>query len=388
MKTSRFMRTLLLAHNRIGPACGPALRALLKNTKSLKVLSLSHNRLGELVRYPNKLQRDRVRSAASDIFVGLRQNKSLEGDVYRLICCFSLCLLTRSAPSHAALDVSYNSLGPLLADHVPMGVAKHPRMNALNLAGNGLGADKGAAMLFAMAGEPGGARLTEQRLRMLDELKHEDVATKILQQEEAREAFEEQEKRRKREERLKKVTPPFYPCLSFTLLLVLVAFTTISPLPLLCVCQVRGADGQVALVPMAGADEKNSLSALLARLAASEAAADGHGGGDNHSSAPSSARSKARCVFCRHATSLLLYSLLHCNFMAPQYQRRQEHDGQERDVRVRHDAHRAAPPPRVPPVGAGARGQPAGLAQRPRARALPHSQQVRPHALLTALPGH
>jgi len=83
MKTSRFMRTLLLAHNRIGPACGPALRALLKNTKSLKVLSLSHNRLGELVRYPNKLQRDRVRSAASDIFVGLRQNKSLEGDSRR-----------------------------------------------------------------------------------------------------------------------------------------------------------------------------------------------------------------------------------------------------------------------------------------------------------------
>ena len=195
-----------------------------------------------------------------------------------------------------------------MADHVPMGVAKHPRMNALNLAGNGLGADKGAAMLFAMAGEPGGARLTEQRLRMLDELKHEDVATKILQQEEAREAFEEQEKRRKREERLKKVNTS-RPCLFFTLLMLLVALTTLFSLPRLCVCvcQVRGADGQVALVPMAGADEKNSLSALLARLAASEA--DGHGGGDNHSSAPSSARSKARCVFCRHATSPLLYSL-------------------------------------------------------------------------------
>ena len=126
-----------------------------------------------------------------------------------------------------------------------MGVAKHPRMNALNLAGNGLGADKGAAMLFAMAGEPGGARLTEQRLRMLDELKHEDVATKILQQEEAREAFEEQEKRRKREERLKKVNTS-RPCLSFTLLLVLVAITTLSSLPRLCVCVcvcVSGAGG-------------------------------------------------------------------------------------------------------------------------------------------------
>ena len=113
-----------------------------------------------------------------------------------------------------------------------MGVAKHPRMNAINLAGNGLGADKGAAMLFAMAGEPGGARLTEQRLRMLDDLKHEDVATKILQQEEAREAFEEQEKRRKREERLKKVAPPSYPCLSSTLLLVLVALPRCRS----CVC--------------------------------------------------------------------------------------------------------------------------------------------------------
>ena len=32
------------------------MRLLLKNTKSLKVLNLAHNRLGELIRYPNKLQ--------------------------------------------------------------------------------------------------------------------------------------------------------------------------------------------------------------------------------------------------------------------------------------------------------------------------------------------
>ena len=31
---------------------------LSQNTKSLKTLSLAHNRLGELVRYPNKLQVD------------------------------------------------------------------------------------------------------------------------------------------------------------------------------------------------------------------------------------------------------------------------------------------------------------------------------------------
>ena len=89
-------------------------------------------------------------------------------------------------------------------------------------------------------------------------MKKEDVEAKVLAQEEAREAFEEQEKMMKREERRKKI---------------------------------RGPDGQIILLPLAGAEE--NPTSLLEILHQATAAADKKSAKKPDASEPTSARSKS-----------------------------------------------------------------------------------------------
>ena len=49
--------------------------------------------MGDLIRYTNEFTRERIPSAAKDIFLGVKKNKSLE-----------------------SLDLSYNHFGPLLGN--------------------------------------------------------------------------------------------------------------------------------------------------------------------------------------------------------------------------------------------------------------------------------
>eukprot|EP01041_Mallomonas_annulata_P000898 gene898-1738_t len=117
-------------HNRIGPAAAKDIGLMLKRTKTLKVFSISHNRLGELVRYPNHLTREHIRSATRDIFTGLRSNRTIQ-----------------------ILDISYNHLGPRCAEYVPLAVMRHLQLKSLNISGNDIGAVHGPRLLWRLAGK-------------------------------------------------------------------------------------------------------------------------------------------------------------------------------------------------------------------------------------------
>jgi hypothetical protein len=69
--------------------------------------------------------------------------------------------------------------------------------------GNAIGPEKGAALIFSIAGEQGGNKRTEQRLGFFAELKKDPEILKKAT-EEARMAFEAAETAYKREERKKK----------------------------------------------------------------------------------------------------------------------------------------------------------------------------------------
>lgn len=140
MKGHENIAVMLLHHNRIGPAAGRELGVLLKFNSSLRLLDLSHNRMGELVRFSTLLCRERVHTAARDIFQGLRGNLSVE-----------------------SLDLSYNNLGPKLAEVVPPAIMRHPTLTSLNLSGNHIGSEKGPGLIFALAGEPGGDKKIESK---------------------------------------------------------------------------------------------------------------------------------------------------------------------------------------------------------------------------------
>ena len=143
MKGHENIAVMLLHHNRIGPAAGRELGVLLKFNNSLRVLDLSHNRMGELIRFSTLLCRERIHSAARDIFQGLRGNKSLE-----------------------SLDLSYNNMGPKLAEVVPPCIMRHPSLKSLNLSGNHIGPEMGPGLIFALAGEAGGDKLIEKKEAM------------------------------------------------------------------------------------------------------------------------------------------------------------------------------------------------------------------------------
>ena len=78
LKGHENIKILYLGHNRIGPAAGRELGIWLKACNTIELLDLSHNRLGELIQYPTSICRERVQSAARDIFQGMRKNKSLQ----------------------------------------------------------------------------------------------------------------------------------------------------------------------------------------------------------------------------------------------------------------------------------------------------------------------
>jgi Ran GTPase-activating protein (RanGAP) involved in mRNA processing and transport len=129
------------AHDNImGPGSGRDIGLFLKATKCLKLLNLSNNRLGEIVRYPTMLSREKLNSAAHDICTGLRYNKSLE-----------------------ILDLSYNHLGTTLADLLPLAVIKQCKLNTLNIAGNDIGPVHGSNLMFHLSGLPYGARYAKER---------------------------------------------------------------------------------------------------------------------------------------------------------------------------------------------------------------------------------
>jgi Ran GTPase-activating protein (RanGAP) involved in mRNA processing and transport len=141
LKSHESIVTVKLEHNRIGPAAGKELGELMKQSRTLRILNLSHNRMGALVKYSQMFVRERIPSAAKALVAGLRLNKYLQ-----------------------IFDVSYNHLGPDLCSGLPGALARHPSLVSLNIAGNDIGPDKGAAMLFAMAGKPGGEKVMQERI--------------------------------------------------------------------------------------------------------------------------------------------------------------------------------------------------------------------------------
>ncbi len=171
MKGHQNIKVLNLGHNRIGPAAGRELGVLLKQCNSIEVLDLSYNRLGELIQYPTKICRQRVLSAARDIFQGLRKNRSIQ-----------------------ILDLSYNHLGPVLSDVVPLSVMKHPFLTMLNLSGNDMGERAGASLIFALGHQPGGDKEIEIREKYYEELKAKQLLGIDVVAEEAARVAEEQKK--------------------------------------------------------------------------------------------------------------------------------------------------------------------------------------------------
>jgi Ran GTPase-activating protein (RanGAP) involved in mRNA processing and transport len=131
-----------------GPSVGKNLGIWLKKTSSLRCLFMNHNRMGEIVRFPTLLSREKVLSAVHDIFAGVKSNKSLE-----------------------ILDLSYNHLGPDSGDVVPFAVNRHPRLHTLDFAGNDLGPEKGTKFIFLLAGFPGGAAFSVKKEAFLANVK-------------------------------------------------------------------------------------------------------------------------------------------------------------------------------------------------------------------------
>jgi Ran GTPase-activating protein (RanGAP) involved in mRNA processing and transport len=144
---------MILDHNRIGPSAGKFIGMYLKQCKTLKILNLARNRLGELDRYMTLFARERVSSAARDIFWGLKYNTNLQ-----------------------MLDLSYNHLGPSLAKVCPPAVCRHPNLVSFNISGNAIGDERGAAMLFALAGEAGGHVLCREQIEYYKEMKDKQEA--------------------------------------------------------------------------------------------------------------------------------------------------------------------------------------------------------------------
>lgn len=156
-----------IAHDNImGPGCGRDIGLFLKATKTLKLFNLSRNRLGEIVRFPTMLSREKLVSAAHDICTGLRYNKSLE-----------------------ILDISYNHLGTTLCDSLPFSVIRHPKLNSLNIAGNDLGPIHGSQLVFQLSGMPYGPKLAKEKeefikfiqSRQTERLKLEQALSKVLE---------------------------------------------------------------------------------------------------------------------------------------------------------------------------------------------------------------
>jgi Ran GTPase-activating protein (RanGAP) involved in mRNA processing and transport len=125
LKGHASISTMILDHNRIGPSAGKYIGMYLKQCKTLKILNLSHNRMGELDRYLTLYARERVSSAARDIFWGVKYNTNLH-----------------------MLDLSYNHLGPSLAKVCPPAVCRHPNLMSLNMSGNAIGDERGMIIII------------------------------------------------------------------------------------------------------------------------------------------------------------------------------------------------------------------------------------------------
>jgi Ran GTPase-activating protein (RanGAP) involved in mRNA processing and transport len=176
LKGHENIKILYLGHNRIGPAAGRELGIWLKACNTIELLDLSHNRLGELIQYPTSICRERVQSAARDIFQGMRKNKSLQ-----------------------TLDLSYNHLGPILADVVPIAIMKHPNLTIFDISGNDLGPSRGANLVFALGLQPGGDHEIEEREKYYRDLKEKQLQGIDVVAEAAAAAQEEAEKQAARD---------------------------------------------------------------------------------------------------------------------------------------------------------------------------------------------
>ena len=126
------IRTVRVDYNRIGPGCGKELGLALRQTDTLQILTMSHNRMGDLVRYRTSQKREMIPSACRDILYGFRGNTTLK-----------------------IFDLSYNHMGPKLADLFPMCYLRHPCIVSMNMSGNDMGDRRVHAMLYALAGQPG-----------------------------------------------------------------------------------------------------------------------------------------------------------------------------------------------------------------------------------------
>jgi len=169
MKGHQNIKVLVMSHNRVGPAAGRELGIWLQACNTLEVLDLSYNRLGELVQYPTPICRQRVASAARDLFGGMKRNRGLQ-----------------------ILNLAYNHLGPVLAEVVPISIMKHPHLSILDLSGNDLGAKAGASLIFALGMNPGGDHEIEQREQYYRELKEKQLLGIDVVAEEAAKVAEEQ----------------------------------------------------------------------------------------------------------------------------------------------------------------------------------------------------
>jgi Ran GTPase-activating protein (RanGAP) involved in mRNA processing and transport len=148
LKDHDSIKTWYAHHNQIGPGVGKDLGLFLKLNSSILVLDVSYNHLGEVIRYPTMLTREKLSSAAHDIVVGLRLNKSL-----------------------VSLDLSFNHLGPTLADSLAIAVNRHPFLHTLNISGNDLGSEAGPRLCFQLAGVPRGVAHAQEREDFIAALK-------------------------------------------------------------------------------------------------------------------------------------------------------------------------------------------------------------------------
>merc|ERR1712139_77630 len=109
---------------------------------------MSYNRLGEIIRYPTMNSREKIPSAVSDLAWGIRYNKSLQ-----------------------ILDLSYNHLGPDVAQYFPSALIKNKTLHTLDLSGNHIGAEKSPYFLFFLAGKPNGFKDTKKKIQFIKNIK-------------------------------------------------------------------------------------------------------------------------------------------------------------------------------------------------------------------------
>eukprot|EP01038_Epipyxis_sp_PR26KG_P005828 gene5828-8037_t len=158
LKSHENIKYFYVNHNNIGPSCGKEIGLLLKKSESLLSLEISHNRLGEIIRFPTMLSREVIKSAAHDIFIGLKSNPLSNLQIF---------------------DISYNHLGPSCSDIIPFALCKLKNLHTLNLSGNDIGPINGPTLIFGLAGQPNGVLYAKEKEAFVKMIKERQLQKNI-----------------------------------------------------------------------------------------------------------------------------------------------------------------------------------------------------------------